>query len=80
VSTARIVLVLGGMPLACAALLLMGHALPDVIGRPLYEVGGIGLFLSLTALLTVGAVIAGTELFVLVRKWFGAVGRIGEQP
>jgi hypothetical protein len=72
VSPLGVILVLGGAPLACAALLLIAKGLPDIVGRALFEFGIIGLFFSLTALLTVAAVTGLTELAVRFQRYFGS--------
>lgn len=54
----RAVIVLCAAPLLSLAVLLVARLLPQIIGRPLYDVAGIGLGVSLLALITVAAVVA----------------------
>jgi hypothetical protein len=63
------VLVLAGAFLSCALLMLSARLVPESVGQLLWDLGGIGLIISITAILTVGIVAGGTALSQLMRWW-----------
>ncbi len=64
----RPLLVLGVAVLLCAVLMLTAFQIPELIGRPLWDVAGIGLVVSVTALITVVAIAGVTELTTFMRR------------